>query len=352
VSASLSSDHPSGPVRPVSGQRHVYLVDDDEIVRNTLSVGLVEKGFAVSAFADGTSVLEQWASRTPDVAIVDLGLPDMAGNDLIERLLAIAHRPIIVLSRHHDSTMVAQAIERGVSGYLVKPISAVQLIPPIETAIARSERLDRIVSSQLGGPGGNSSAQLDALLEQFSFGVAIIDEDLQVVRRNNTLTALVQQGDTLGLENNRLHARDDVDVPPFRRLLTSIVSADEDVTGQVLAIGRSSPGRHLQVWGAPLACSSNDTGVTRVGVVVVSDPDQHATVPGSVLKSLYGLTATESRLAEALVNALSVEQFATGSKTSYNTARSHLKSIFVKTRTNRQVDLVRLLARMISNLKQ
>jgi len=339
----------------VNGQRHVFLVDDDEIVRNTLSVGLVERGFTVSAFADGASALAQWRDSTPDVAVVDLGLPDMAGNDLIEQLLSIAHRPILVLSRHHDSTIVAEAIKRGVSGYLVKPISAIQLIPPIETAMARNERLERILKKQFGGEdSSDSSAQFDALLEQFSFGVAIIDEDLKVVRQNSEIKRLVEQGDTLALDGNRLFAADDVDVHPFRELLSSIVSATDDVTGQVLAIGRSSPGRHLQVWGAPLLSGVNDgSGASpRVGVVVVSDPDQNATVPGSVLKSLYGLTATESRLAEALVNGLSVEQFATASKTSYNTARSHLKSIFVKTRTNRQVDLVRLLARMISNLKQ
>lgn len=324
---------------------HVFIVDDDPVVRNTLSLGLTEQGFTVSAFEDGARALEAWRNAPPDVAVVDISLPDMTGAELTSRLHALESRPVIALSRHHDSDRVQAAIQAGVVSYLVKPVTAIQLRPPLDAAIARAHEAPVADAASL------SESQLDILLSQFGFGVAIIDRSGTVLRTNEAAERTLAQGDLLQLQNKRMVSVQPQDQDAFENFMANLNRPPEEIEAQVLALGRSTPGRHLQVWGSTLQSGVEElNGSSPFAVILLADPDEEIPLPAHVLKSLYSLTATEARLAEALVNGLSVEQFAKRSKTSYNTARSHLKSIFVKTRTNRQVDLVRLLSKLLSSL--
>lgn len=336
----------------------VYVVDDDAVVRNTLESGLSDLGHSVAVFANAADALEQWVDHTPDIAIIDINLPDMRGPQLALQLHKLKYRPIIALSRHHDTDTVQDAIESGVASYLVKPVTAVQLVPPMEAAIARCAELRSRVSSSLDSAEGETAgsideAYLEALLEQFGFGVIIINEHKKVVRRNSAAQKLLTLGDLISFEGDQIVAGRSEDTAELEQFIDQLLLGDDaDAQANVLTLGRSIPGRHLQLWGAPLRKSGTSvtTEESPWAVLLVADPDEEIPLPAHILKSMYGLTATEARLAEALVNGLSVEQFAKKSKTSYNTARSHLKSIFVKTRTNRQVDLVRLLSKLLSSL--
>ncbi len=336
----------------------VFVVDDDAVVRNTLQQGLADLGHHVQVFANASDALDQWVQNTPDIAIIDINLPDMRGPELALELHKLKYRPIVALSRHHDSDSVRDAIDSGVASYLVKPVTAVQLVPPMEAAIARCAELRSRVTSSLDSDSqatGKSidEAYVEALLEQFGFGVIIINEKKKIVRRNSAAQRLLTLGDLISFNGDQIvatRADDSAELELFINQL--LVGDDADAQANVLTLGRAVPGRHLQVWGAPLRKTGDSIADEESpwAVLLIADPDEEIPLPAHILKSMYGLTATEARLAEALVNGLSVEQFAKKSKTSYNTARSHLKSIFVKTRTNRQVDLVRLLSKLLSSL--
>jgi len=337
----------------------VFIVDDDAVVRNTLESGLVDMGHSVRVFSSAADAIAQWVDHTPDVAIVDINLPDMPGPELALQLHKLKYRPIIALSRHHDSDNVRAAIDAGVASYMVKPVTAVQLVPPMEAAIARCAELRDTVHGSLGQEatatsGSVTEQHLEALLDQFGFGIIIINERKKIVRRNSAAQKMLDAGELILFDGDRIVASGPEDAPALEEFIQQLLAADDgDPYANVLTLGRSTPGHHLQVWGAPLRRIVDQKPVDESpwAVLLVADPDEEIPLPAHILKSMYGLTATEARLAEALVNGLSVEQFAKKSKTSYNTARSHLKSIFVKTRTNRQVDLVRLLSKLLSSLK-
>ena len=84
-------------------------------------------------------------------------------------------------------------------------------------------------------------------------------------------------------------------------------------------------------------------------MVIVNDPAVTTIAPLSLLKALFGMTKKESALAHALVNGLTIDQYCERAFVTRNTARTHLRSIYRKTSTNRQVDLIRLLSRLFIN---
>jgi len=340
-------------------QCHIFLVDDDVVVLSTLNAGLQKRGFKVSCFSTGAAALEAWRAAPPDAAIVDVGLPDIAGGDLVAMLLAAANRPILALSQYHDEVVVNDLVGRGVMNYLVKPVSANQLVPPVQAMLSTSRRWDEEIARRTEvAVAGSSSHHLEAVLEQFSFGVFIVDSSHRVVRSNQAATRMFESAEVpLRLDNGTIDANDPATALSLRQMIARGLRTDatDSENAEVMSVARLDGAAALQLWAAPLGerndseAFSAENSVDAV-VVVVVDPDAETPVATNMLRSLFGLTAAESKLAAALVNGTSIEQYAKNVNVSYNTARSHLKSIFVKTRTHRQVDLVILLSKLLGNV--
>lgn len=337
----------------------VFLVDDDAVVLSTLHMGLQQRGYKVSCFSTGEAALEAWRASPPDAAIVDVGLPDITGGDLVAKLLATAHRPILALSQYHDKVVVDELVSKGVMNYLVKPVSANQLIPPVQAMLSTSRRLETLKAQQTPSQQHDRSVQLAAVLDQFSFGVLLIDASHRVIKANVAAKKMLAQSDVpLSVADRRLDASDPVVALSFRQMIARALRIDgqEDVGAEVMAVARTDGAAALQLWISALTHSDHemsfeDRSRNDAVIVVMVDPDAETPVATTLLRSLFGLTAAESKLAAALVNGMSIENYAKTTNVSYNTARSHLKSIFVKTRTHRQVDLVILLSKLLGNLQ-
>ncbi len=345
-----------------AGNVTVFLVDDDAVVLSTLHMGLQQRGYKVSCFSTGEAALEAWRVSPPDAAIVDVGLPDITGGDLVAKLLATAHRPILALSQYHDKIVVDELVSKGVMNYLVKPVSANQLIPPVQAMLSTSRRFNNLKSHQTPSRQHDQSVQLAAVLDQFSFGVLLIDANHQVIKSNFAADKMLAQADVpLALVEQHLDASDPVVALSFRQMIARALRVDDqeqsDSSGaEVMAVPRADGAAALQLWISPLSQNNHAMGFesgpgSDAVIVVMVDPDADTPVATTLLRSLFGLTAAESKLAAALVNGMSIENYAKATNVSYNTARSHLKSIFVKTRTHRQVDLVILLSKLLGNLQ-
>lgn len=338
----------------------VFLVDDDAVVLSTLNMGLQKRGYRVSCFSTGEAALEAWRISPPDAAIVDVGLPDITGGDLVAKLLATAHRPILALSQYHDKVVVDDLVAKGVMSYLVKPVSANQLIPPVQAMLNNARQLNTLREEKNKSTSQDpQSLQLAAVLDQFSFGVLLIGPDHDVVRSNLVASRMLSDENIpLKLVDGALDASDPVVALSFRQMISRSLRSeiDEEIGAEVMAVARSDGASAIQLWVAPLGQrnGSDSFSTSRVSdavIVVMVDPDADTPVATNLLRSLFGLTAAESKLAAAMVNGSSIENYAKTANVSYNTARSHLKSIFIKTRTHRQVDLVILLSKLLGNLK-
>ena len=114
----------------------VLLVDDDPTLRQTLGIGLRAAGIEVLVTADGRSAIQAAHEDAPDVVVLDLGLPDLSGLDVLQRLRASSTIPVVVLSARAESTEKVQALNLGADDYVTKPFGMDELRARIR-AVAR-----------------------------------------------------------------------------------------------------------------------------------------------------------------------------------------------------------------------
>jgi two-component system, OmpR family, KDP operon response regulator KdpE len=116
----------------------VLVVDDDPGLRRALAINLRAREYDVDIAADATTALEAAARRPPDVVILDLGLPDMDGTEVIAGLRGWTRAPIIVLSaRTHQGDKV-DALDAGADDYVTKPFGMDELLARLRAALRRA----------------------------------------------------------------------------------------------------------------------------------------------------------------------------------------------------------------------
>jgi len=119
----------------------VVLVVDDEIqIRRFLRTGFELNGFVVHEAATGAEAIRAATLRPIDVAIVDLGLPDMDGSEVVERIRSWSNVPIIVLSVRSSEAQKVQLLEAGADDYIVKPFGMAELLARVRVSLRRQSR--------------------------------------------------------------------------------------------------------------------------------------------------------------------------------------------------------------------
>ncbi|AFL74383.1 ANTAR domain-containing response regulator [Thiocystis violascens] len=115
----------------------LLLVDDDEVVLATFGRGLRDAGFAVKLASSGAEALMTARRASPDLAILDLRMPEISGTETAALMREIGI-PVIFLSAYDDHESVAEAARQGALGYLIKPIDVARALPTIKTALERA----------------------------------------------------------------------------------------------------------------------------------------------------------------------------------------------------------------------
>jgi two-component system KDP operon response regulator KdpE len=116
----------------------VLLVEDDLETRAALVRELSGRGYAVDEAADGRSALLRWEARRPDVVLLDLGLPDIDGVEIIKRIRREAATPIVILSGRYDEREKVAALDLGADDYVTKPFGVEELNARLRVALRRS----------------------------------------------------------------------------------------------------------------------------------------------------------------------------------------------------------------------
>ena len=99
----------------------VLVVDDDPAIQRTLAIGLRARGYQVLPARDGRTAVEAVRDDDPDVVLLDLGLPDLSGVDVLRRIRRHSQVPVIVLSARHGSDDKVEALDVGADDYVTKP---------------------------------------------------------------------------------------------------------------------------------------------------------------------------------------------------------------------------------------
>lgn len=133
----------------------VLLVEDEPPIRRFLRTTLSAQGYEVAEAADGAAALEQIRKRPPDLLVLDLGLPDMDGAEIIRRLRGTGETlPIIVLSSRVDEAGKVTALDLGADDYVTKPFGVDELLARIRAALRH--RLQRQGEAPVFRSGGLS----------------------------------------------------------------------------------------------------------------------------------------------------------------------------------------------------
>lgn len=116
----------------------ILVVDDEPQILRALAINLRARHYEVFTAATGTEALSEAAAHNPDLVVLDLGLPDMDGIEVISRLRGWSSVPIVILSGRSDSTDKVDALDAGADDYVTKPFSVDELLARLRAASRRA----------------------------------------------------------------------------------------------------------------------------------------------------------------------------------------------------------------------
>lgn len=137
---------------------HILLIEDEKQIRHFLRMTLEAEGLTVAEAANGKQGLVEADRCRPDLIILDLGLPDMDGVEVVRQLRIGANMPIVILSARSDEAQKVCALDMGADDYLTKPFGNSELMARIRVHLRK-----------------RSNAATDANLQPFRFGEVSVD---------------------------------------------------------------------------------------------------------------------------------------------------------------------------------
>jgi len=224
-----------------------------------------------------------------------------------------------------------------------RPFSAkdVHLLKLLNPHLAKAFRLQRVLELA----AGNNKALLGSIA-QFDFGVIALDGEGRITNLSSPAKHLLDQEDGIRIHASRLEATYPAENGKLQGMLVlanQVWDHPQQSSGNTLLLSRKSGKKPLQLVVFPFAPGGLLVEDCPQVLVFLSDPSSKPSSRAAVLRTLYGLTPTESRLADLLLQGLEVREAADNLRITLETARFHLKRLQAKTGTRRQTELMRLM---------
>ena len=127
----------------------ILIVEDDAPVRNLISTTLKAHDYKFIVAPSGENAIMEAASHNPDIVLLDLGLPDIDGVEVIKRIRTWSNMPIIVISARSEDTDKIEALDSGADDYLTKPFSVDELLARLRVT---QRRLNLLASDGINSP--------------------------------------------------------------------------------------------------------------------------------------------------------------------------------------------------------
>ncbi|MFG3613330.1 response regulator [Rummeliibacillus stabekisii] len=135
--------------------KRILVVEDDKAIGNLIKMTLATQHYEYDIVHDGQSALQETLLKRPDVIILDLGLPDIDGVNLIQKIRSWSLTPIIVVSARDEEYDKINALDSGADDYVTKPFSVEELLARIRVAIRRNTSQQNLSQSQPVFVNGN-----------------------------------------------------------------------------------------------------------------------------------------------------------------------------------------------------
>lgn len=147
----------------------ILVVEDDPPVRNLITTTLKSRDYKYLVAKNGEDAILETSSHNPDIILMDLGLPDIDGVDLIKKIRTWSNLPIIVISARSEDTDKIEALDAGADDYLTKPFSVEELLARLRVTERRLATVNRNVASDSVFHNGK-------LKVDYAAGCAYLDE--------------------------------------------------------------------------------------------------------------------------------------------------------------------------------
>ena len=137
----------------------IALVDDDRNILTSVSIALESEGYRVETYTDGASALEGFASRPPNLAILDIKMPRMDGMELLRRMRQKSDLPVIFLTSKDDEIDELFGLKMGADDFIRKPFSQRLLVERVRAVLRRASAREAAAKTpNLARPARSSAA--------------------------------------------------------------------------------------------------------------------------------------------------------------------------------------------------
>ena len=153
--------------------RTVYVIDDDEPIRDSVALLLEARALAVQSFASGPEFLDAAASLAPGCVVTDMRMPVMDGLELLHRLKERnLHLPVIVMTAHGEVSLAVQALKAGATDFIEKPFPGEVLIDAVLSALQTADQMHQREAdiADIEGRIGSLTAREREVMDQLVAG--------------------------------------------------------------------------------------------------------------------------------------------------------------------------------------
>lgn len=173
----------------------IVLIEDDVEIRRLVAGALAAAGHDVESSDRALAGLEMAVKGKPDLVLMDLGLPDVDGTDLLPMIRAVSAVPVIVITARGEDEAVVGVLDSGADDYLVKPFSVAQLEARVRAVLRRGAGVDQPTEARVGGivlhPETRSvtldGAPLDLSPKEFDLLRVLMEREGRVVSKRELL---------------------------------------------------------------------------------------------------------------------------------------------------------------------
>jgi DNA-binding response OmpR family regulator len=129
----------------------IFIVEDDHRIREALARALSARGYAVRTASRAADALGEIMAMKPDAVVLDLGLPDFDGAELLRMLRAVTDVPVIIATARDDEAEIVRLLDAGADDYIVKPFASEQLEARLRAVMRRRATAPRVEELVVGG---------------------------------------------------------------------------------------------------------------------------------------------------------------------------------------------------------
>lgn len=340
----------------------ILIIEDELDLRMGLAAGLRRAGFDVAEAGDGDEGYVKLLDLRPDLVLCDINMPGMRGDALLNKLRReqpnLARMPFLFLTALADRENIILGRELGADDYLTKPIDLDILTAVVTQKLEQVVRWDESYSNEIEIERANFLVALSEqtrlsflsaadVLNHLSEGVILFGNGGRIVFINRVARQILSEEDGLVLRNGMLTSVKQAESIRLRDFLAAILvpntASYAKISALPFSLSRPSGRRPYAIRASRLEAGLDlEPDYAALVAMFVSDPETPYRLAPALLIALYGFTQTEASIVTNLAAGLSVNDIAEAQHISRNTVHHHLKSIFRKTDTRRQSELISL----------